>query len=225
MTRAADDGIELPLARPGPRSRALMATARDPASHQGLRAAPRIRAHLAADRRGSGRDGQPLAATTVSHIHRTRTLCKALADTVQVEQLLAVNPPHDRNAVASLAPNPPGSGPPGSSTPSLPPLGHIGCSPSTAWLPTPAHAAASCCICGGKPWISTRLRLFSAGQPRWYSAKRLRELPRAAGPVWSASTAKLSPYCGSTIASRPENGFRRIGLDRQRRRGLHKPVG
>ena len=37
-----------------------------------------------------GRDGQPLAATTVSHIHRT--LRKALADAVQVEQLLAVNP-------------------------------------------------------------------------------------------------------------------------------------
>jgi integrase len=37
-----------------------------------------------------GRDGQPLSATTVSHIHRT--LRKALADAVQVEQLLAVNP-------------------------------------------------------------------------------------------------------------------------------------
>ena len=37
-----------------------------------------------------GQDGQPLAATTVSHIHRT--LCKALADAVQVEQILAINP-------------------------------------------------------------------------------------------------------------------------------------
>jgi len=37
-----------------------------------------------------GRDGQPLSATTVSHIHRT--LRKALADAVQVDQLLAVNP-------------------------------------------------------------------------------------------------------------------------------------
>src|SRR5262245_49402662 len=37
-----------------------------------------------------GRDGQPLAATTVSHIHRT--LRKALADAVDVEQLLAANP-------------------------------------------------------------------------------------------------------------------------------------
>src|SRR5262249_54228734 len=37
-----------------------------------------------------GRDGRPLAASTVSHIHRT--LCKALADAVDVEQLLAVNP-------------------------------------------------------------------------------------------------------------------------------------
>ena len=37
-----------------------------------------------------GRDGQALSATTVSHIHRT--LRKALADAVDVEQLLAANP-------------------------------------------------------------------------------------------------------------------------------------
>ena len=37
-----------------------------------------------------GRDGRPLSATTVSHIHRT--LRKALADGVDVEQVLAVNP-------------------------------------------------------------------------------------------------------------------------------------
>jgi integrase len=37
-----------------------------------------------------GHDGRPLSATTVSHIHRT--LRKALADAVDVEQLLATNP-------------------------------------------------------------------------------------------------------------------------------------
>ncbi len=37
-----------------------------------------------------GRDGGPLSAWTVSHVHRT--LRKALADAVHVEQLLAVNP-------------------------------------------------------------------------------------------------------------------------------------
>jgi len=37
-----------------------------------------------------GRDGRPLSSWTVSHIHRT--LRKALADAVDVEQLLAVNP-------------------------------------------------------------------------------------------------------------------------------------
>lgn len=37
-----------------------------------------------------GRNGQPLSACTISHIHRT--LRKALADAVDVEQLLAVNP-------------------------------------------------------------------------------------------------------------------------------------
>jgi integrase len=37
-----------------------------------------------------GRDGRPLSAWTISQIHRT--LRKALADAVQVEQLLAVNP-------------------------------------------------------------------------------------------------------------------------------------
>jgi integrase len=49
-----------------------------------------------------GRDGRPLSAWTISHIHRT--LRKALADAVNVEQLLAVNPaerskrPRDRRA-------------------------------------------------------------------------------------------------------------------------------
>jgi integrase len=37
-----------------------------------------------------GHDGRPLSATTVSHIHRT--LRRALADAVAVEQLLATNP-------------------------------------------------------------------------------------------------------------------------------------
>jgi integrase len=37
-----------------------------------------------------GRDGRPLSAWTVSHVHRT--LRKALADAVNVEQLLAINP-------------------------------------------------------------------------------------------------------------------------------------
>jgi integrase len=37
-----------------------------------------------------GRDGRPLSAITVAHIHRT--LRKALADAVDVEQLLAANP-------------------------------------------------------------------------------------------------------------------------------------
>jgi integrase len=37
-----------------------------------------------------GRDGRPLSVSTVSHIHRT--LRKALADAVDVEQVLAVNP-------------------------------------------------------------------------------------------------------------------------------------
>jgi integrase len=37
-----------------------------------------------------GQDGQPLSAWTVSHVHRT--LRKALADAVEVEQLLSVNP-------------------------------------------------------------------------------------------------------------------------------------
>ncbi len=37
-----------------------------------------------------GRDGRPLSATTISHIHRT--LRKALADAVDVDQVIAANP-------------------------------------------------------------------------------------------------------------------------------------
>jgi hypothetical protein len=207
MTSAADDGMELP---PGPTRTPITCSHGD--SKRSCK--PSRTSRSAADTRppcgrsARQRTGRPAVGRHdclphPPHPHPVQSAGRHCAGRAAGRG----QPLHDRNALAALAPNPPGSGPPGSSTPSLPPLGHIGCSPSTAWLPTPAHVAASCCICGGNPWISTRLRLFSASQPRWYSAKGLRELPRAAGPTWSASTAKPSPYCGSTITSRPENGF------------------
>jgi integrase len=51
-----------------------------------------------------GRDGGPLSAWTISHIHRT--LRKALADAVQVEQLLAVNPAERSKRPRHHAPEP-----------------------------------------------------------------------------------------------------------------------
>ena len=91
-----------------------------------------------------GRDGRALSATTVSHIHRT--LRKALADAVDVEQLLAANPAarsKRREGAASRTQS--RSGPSTSSAHSSPPPGLTGCSPSTAWPPTPEHGAANCC--------------------------------------------------------------------------------
>src|SRR5579871_1980396 len=57
--------------------------ATSPAPGGDLQALPRPGEH-------GGREGRALSATTVSHIHRT--LRKALADAVDVEQLLAANP-------------------------------------------------------------------------------------------------------------------------------------
>ena len=67
-----------------------------------------------------GRDGRALSATTVSHIHRT--LRKALADAVDVEQLLAANPAARSKAPKKQrTPSPSKSGPPSSSARSSPP--------------------------------------------------------------------------------------------------------
>ena len=98
-----------------------------------------------------GRDGRALSATTVSHIHRT--LRKALADAVDVEQLLAANPAaRSKRPRGARQPSPSGSGPSTSSAHSSPPPGLTGCSPSTASPPTPEHDAANCCTSDGPPW-------------------------------------------------------------------------
>ena len=56
-----------------------------------------------------GQDGRPLSAWTISHVHRT--LRKALADAVDVEQVLAVNPAARIKASEDWRVEPPRSGP------------------------------------------------------------------------------------------------------------------
>jgi hypothetical protein len=63
-----------------------------------------------------GRDGRPLSIWTISHVHRT--LRKALADAVHVEQLLAVNRPNDPSFPGNAASIRVASGLPSSSPPS-----------------------------------------------------------------------------------------------------------
>ena len=59
--------------------------------------------------------------------------------------------PHDPSDRGTLSPSPSRSGRHTSSARSLPPLRVTGCSPSTAWPPTPVHGAANCCTSGGRP--------------------------------------------------------------------------
>jgi integrase len=77
-----------------------------------------------------GHDGRALSATTVSHIHRT--LRKALADAVDVEQLLSANPAARSKRPRTAGANPSRSGLLNGSARSSPRPGIIGCSPSTA---------------------------------------------------------------------------------------------
>jgi len=56
-----------------------------------------------------GRDGRPLSDWTISHVHRT--LRKALADAVDVEQLLRPIRPHGQSAREATMPNRSRSGP------------------------------------------------------------------------------------------------------------------
>ena len=93
-------------------------------------------------------DGGPLSAWTISHVHRT--LRKALADAVHVDQLLAVNPAERSKRPGIKGPNQPGLD-----------RGAGGCLPLTAqphrlfafygWLPIPGRDAASCYTSDGRP--------------------------------------------------------------------------
>ena len=151
-----------------------------------------------------GRNGQPLSVSTVSHIHRT--LRKALADAVDVEQVLAVNP-----AARSKRPRISSVGPVQIWT-----VEQLGCFLTAArshrlfaFYRLAAYTgpgAASCCTCGGTLWISTRPRSPSAAQRPSYAASAWKAPPRAAGPGPSASTKTPWPYCASTAVSRPKNG-------------------
>jgi hypothetical protein len=100
-----------------------------------------------------GKDGRPLAASTVAHVHRT--LRKALTDAVQVEQLLVTNP-----AERAKLPRPAGasrarSGRRRSSPASSSRRPRTGCSRSSGWPPTPAPAAANCSRWAGRRWTWT----------------------------------------------------------------------
>jgi Phage integrase, N-terminal SAM-like domain len=152
-----------------------------------------------------GRDGQPLSATTVSHIHRT--LRKALADAADVEQLLAANPAARSKRPRSSAIEP-------VQVWTVQQLGSFLDAArshrlllSSASPPTRVPAVASCCTCAGKPWTSTRPRSLSPAPPPSSAASALKAPPRAAGPARSALTATPWWSCGSITASKPENGF------------------
>ena len=96
-----------------------------------------------------GRDGGALSATTVSHIHRT--LRKALADAVDVEQLLAANPAARSKRPRSTTAEPIQVWTAHQLGSFLTAAQITGCSPSTAWPPTRAHGAANCSTSAGRP--------------------------------------------------------------------------
>jgi hypothetical protein len=112
---------------------------------------------------GGGRNGKPLAITTVIHLHAI--LRKAFRDAVIVDGLIGSNPVEraKRPRMPNREPEP--SGPSPSSKPSWPPPGSTGCSPSSISPPTPEPGAASCSTCDGPTSTSTRRRSPSAGPP------------------------------------------------------------
>ena len=171
-----------------------------------------------------GQDGQPLSATTVSHIHRT--LRKALADAVQVEQLLAVNP-----AARSKRPR-----------------SHAA-EPTQVWTAEQLHAFLTAAR-SHRLFAFYRLAAYTGARRgellylRWHAIDL-----DAAEITFGGSTAvvrgqrvegttkggrsrtdqhrqrnRRHPARAPPPASR-RTPRRRIGLERQRRPGLHQPVG
>ena len=152
-----------------------------------------------------GHDDGPLSAWTVAHIHRT--LRKALADAVHVEQLLATNP-----AERSKRPRDRGREPTRVWT-----TGQLDAflTAAQAHRPyafyrsrlTPAPVAVNCSTSAGRQSIWTRPRSPSADQPPSYGASVSKEPPRAAGPGSSASTARPSLSCASISVAKTKNGW------------------
>jgi integrase len=150
-----------------------------------------------------GRDGRPLSVSTVSHIHRT--LRKALADAVEVEQVLAVNPAarSKRPRISSVE-------------------------PVQIWtvdqLDSFLTAAKS-----HRLFAFYRLAAYTGARRgellylRWHAVdldgaevtfggstavvrgQRVEGTTKGAGPGPSASTKTPWPYCASTAVSRPKN--------------------
>ena len=171
-----------------------------------------------------GRDGQPLSATTVSHIHRT--LRKALADAVQVDQLLAVNP-------AARSKRPRGSG----------------AEPTRVWTAEQLHAFLTAAR-SHRLFAFYRLAAYTGARRgellylRWHALDL-----DAAEVTFGGSTAVVArPACrrnhqdrtlahdqhrqrnhrhaAGTLSPAGRGTARRwVSLERQRRPGLHQPVG
>jgi len=171
-----------------------------------------------------GRDGQPLSATTVSHIHRT--LRKALADAVQVDQLLAVNP-----AARSKRPR------------------SSGAEPTRVWTAEQLHAFLTAAR-SHRLFAFYRLAAYTGARRgellylRWHALDL-----DAAEVTFGGSTAVVArPACrrnhqdrtlahdqhrqrnhrhaAGTLSPAGRGTARRwVSLERQRRPGLHQPVG
>ena len=91
---------------------------------------------------GGGKDGRPLSASTVAHVHRT--LRKALTDAVRVEQVLAINPAERAKLPRTDAASRARYGHRRSWRRSCARRPRTGCPRSSASPPTPGGAAASC---------------------------------------------------------------------------------
>jgi hypothetical protein len=103
-----------------------------------------------------GRDGQPLAVATVTHLHAV--LRKAFHDAVVVDELIGSNPVERAKRPRTRPRSPAPSGPSSSFGRSWPRRSNTGCSRSSTSPRTPGRGAASCSTCGGKTLTSTARR-------------------------------------------------------------------
>jgi hypothetical protein len=110
-----------------------------------------------------GRNSTGLSPRTVEYVHAV--LRKALRDAVVIEHLLPSNPVERAKRPRKLPTEPARSGLPANCAPSSRRQRRTGSLPSTTWLPTQAHAVASCSTFAGGTSTSARVRSVSAVRP------------------------------------------------------------
>jgi integrase len=151
-----------------------------------------------------GKDGRPLSASTVAHVHRT--LRKALTDAVRVEQVLATNPA-ERAKLPRARRGEPGTVWTAAQLAAF--LGQASTHRLSAFFRLAAYTGGRRGELLALRWPSLGLaaaEVTFSGSTDVIDGERVTDTTKSAGRASSRSTRAPSPSCASTVAASSRSG-------------------